>query len=259
MRAQLAEWGRHFARAAQSDRLSMRGSHLGATGKIVSRFEARLLECFWQLYWTGCLRQLVLCRVGGRVCEFCWIIFSDCPENEAQSLCRSGAAAAGQPQCCSSRKSESQKFFHKCAGLSPQSEIFIKCKVKVNNVASKISPSQFGNFQKCSQYEEEKMFRKSLDPQRPLAGWREPWFYHLYRPLAAKMATWEKIFDEICETLVKSWVNKCDSLGSGGQWRLRKDFQMGRRQKRPKLAGTQMVSRRLFFNQQRIPRDFLGL
>ena len=95
----------------------------------------------------------------------------------------------GQPQCCSSRKSESQKFFHKCAGLSPQSEIFIKCKVKVNNVASKISPSQFGNFQKCSQYEEEKMLRKSLDPQRPLAGWREPWFYHLYRPLAAKMAT----------------------------------------------------------------------
>ena len=165
----------------------------------------------------------------------------------------------GQPQCCSSRKSESQKFFHKCAGLSPQSEIFIKCKVKVNNVASKISPSQLGNFQKCSQYEEEKMFRKSLDPQRPLAGWREPWFYHLYRPLAAKMATWEKIFDEICETLVKSWVNKCDSLGSGGQWRLPKDFQMGRRQKRPKLAGTQMVSRRLFFNQPRIPRDFLGL
>ena len=150
----------------------------------------------------------------------------------------------GQPQCCSSRKSESQKFFHKCAGLSPQSEIFIKYKVKVNNVASKISPSQFGNFQKCSQNEEEKMSRKSLDTQRPLAGWREPEFYHLYRPLAAKMATWEKIFHEICETLVKSWGSRCDSQWAGGQWRLRKGFQMAHPRKRPKLAGTQMVSRK---------------
>ena len=83
MRGQLAEWGRHFARAAQSDRLSMRGSHLGATGKIVSRFEVSILGCFWPLSWTGSLRQLVVCYRAGRLREFGWIIFSDSPKNES--------------------------------------------------------------------------------------------------------------------------------------------------------------------------------
>ena len=147
-------------------------------------------------------------------------------------------------QCCASRKSQSPKFFDKFSHLATESGKFFKWKVKVDNVGGKVSHSKFGNFQKCSQNEEEKMSRKSLDTQRPLAGWREPEFYHLYRPLAAKMATWEKIFHEICETLVKSWGSRCDSQWAGGQWRLRKGFQMARPRKRPKLAGTQMVSRK---------------
>ena len=45
--ARLAEWGRHFARAGQADRLSMWSSHLGWTGKIVSGFENGNVRCFW--------------------------------------------------------------------------------------------------------------------------------------------------------------------------------------------------------------------